>query len=91
MYLFTGSQKHPFQSQGIKWKLNGVDATELCKNKKNCLPLWFVGKKGIGISLLIDTVSLDFSSWNDFYSDTCQTKRKSLAIFKFHTYFYHTF
>ena len=62
MYLFTGSQKHPFKSEGMKWKLNAIDATELCKNKKNYLPMWFVGKKGIGIILLIATVKLVFSS-----------------------------
>ena len=46
IFKFTGSQnKHPFQSRGIKWKLHGVDATELCEKKKNCSPSWFVGKK----------------------------------------------
>ena len=46
IFKFTGSQnKHPFESRGIKWKLNSVDATELCEKKKNCSPSWFVGKK----------------------------------------------
>jgi len=26
--LFTESQNHPLESRGIKWKLNGVDATK---------------------------------------------------------------
>ena len=61
-------------------KINGVDATELCEKKKNCWPSWVVGKKRSGIVLLIDTFLLSvltteaclvFSSWNDFYLDTC--------------------
>ena len=46
------------ESRGIKWKLNGIDATELCEKKKNCSPSWFVGKKRSGIVLLIDTFLL---------------------------------
>ena len=99
-YLFTGNQKHPFESRGIKWNLNGIDTTKLCKNNKNCSLSWFVGKKHSGTVLLIHTFSLSvlsreawlvYPSRNNFYLDMCETKGRSLAVFKFRPYFYHTF